>query len=187
MINTNTGDAADYTISAEEMDYHIIGVVLDQKFSLKDGLKKFGNTGEESSVKGLTQLHDMTTFITLDPNILTREDRIKSLSSLMFIAEKRDGTTQSRTCADGSKQIIIDSHNKHDYTPPTCADNNVMITAALEAQTFREVAIIDIPGAYLHTYFDKNGEQRIVIFLEGEIGRSNGYGISEDILEVCDL
>ena len=47
----------------EEVKYQIIGVVLAQKFSLKDGLKKFGNPGEKSSVKELTQIHDMTKFM----------------------------------------------------------------------------------------------------------------------------
>ena len=63
----NTGDAEDYKMSGEEMDYLIIGVLLYQQFNLKAGLKKFGKPGEKASVKELTQIYDMTTFITLDP------------------------------------------------------------------------------------------------------------------------
>ena len=88
----NTGDAEEYSMSAEGMDYHTIGVVLSQKLILKAGLKKFGKPGDKSSVEELTQLHDMKTFIPLDPKKLTRKDRIKSLSSLMFLVEKRDST-----------------------------------------------------------------------------------------------
>ena len=88
----NTGDAEYYRISAEGMDYHIIGLVLSQNLILKAGLKKFGKPGDRSSVKELTQLHDMKTLIPLDPKKLTREDIIKSLSSLMFLVEKQDGT-----------------------------------------------------------------------------------------------
>ena len=51
MINANAGDAEDYNTTAEEMDYHIIGVVLSQQLSLKASLKKFGKPGEKSSVK----------------------------------------------------------------------------------------------------------------------------------------
>ena len=61
----NVGDAEDYKISGEELKYHIIGVVLSQQFILKAGLKKFGKLRDKSSVKEMTQLHDMTTFITL--------------------------------------------------------------------------------------------------------------------------
>ena len=68
------GDAEDYKLSAEEMDYHIIGVVLAQRFSLKAVLKKFGNPGEKASVKETTQLHDITTFIPQGPKKFTRED-----------------------------------------------------------------------------------------------------------------
>ena len=75
----NAGDSEDYRMSDEEMNYDIIGVVLSQKFSLMAFLKKFGNTGEKASVKELTQLHYMTTFITLDPKKLTREDRLVAL------------------------------------------------------------------------------------------------------------
>ena len=48
----------------------IIEVVLSQQFRLMDDLKKFGKPWEKASVKKLTQLHDMTTFIPLDPKYL---------------------------------------------------------------------------------------------------------------------
>ena len=63
----NARDSEDYKMSGEEVNYFIIGIVLSQKFSLMDVLKKFGDPGYKVSVKELTQLHDMTTFITLDP------------------------------------------------------------------------------------------------------------------------
>ena len=37
----NAGDAEDYNIPDEELNYHIIGVVLSQKLDLKAGIKKF--------------------------------------------------------------------------------------------------------------------------------------------------
>ena len=66
------------------MDYQIIGVVLSQKFILISDLNKFGKPGDKSSVKDMTQLHYMTTFIPVYPKKLTREDRLKALSSLIF-------------------------------------------------------------------------------------------------------
>ena len=60
------------------MDYYIIGVLLAQNFSLKAGTKKFGNPGEKTSVKELTQIHDMINVIPLYPEKLTREDMIKA-------------------------------------------------------------------------------------------------------------
>ena len=82
----------------------------------------------------LTQLHGMTIFIPMDTNKLTREYKIKALSSLMFLAGKQYGTIKARTCTDGSKQRSSDSYNKHYYSSPTCTNNSVMITATLEAK-----------------------------------------------------
>ena len=68
----NAGGAEDYKMSDEELIYHIIGLVLSQKFSLMDFIKNFGKPGDKAIVKELTQLHDMTTFTPLYPKKLTR-------------------------------------------------------------------------------------------------------------------
>ena len=94
------------------MNHHIIGVVLAQKFSLKAGLNKFGNTGDKFSVKELTRIHYMKTFLPLDPTKVTREYRTKSLLSLMFQVDKRYGTIKARYCANGIKQRRDDSYNR---------------------------------------------------------------------------
>ena len=71
VINMNAGDAEDYKMSDDEVNHHIIGVVMAQHFSLKAGLKKFGVPGEEATTKDLTQLHDIVTFIPMDPTKLS--------------------------------------------------------------------------------------------------------------------
>ena len=70
----------------------------------------------------------------------------------MFLVEKRYGTTKARTCVDGSKKISDYSYNKHGYIYPTCVNNSVMIMSELESKEGCVVAIIEILGAYLHTY-----------------------------------
>ena len=87
----------------------------------------------------------------------------------MFLAEKLDGTIKARTYADGIKQRKYDSYNKHDYASPTCVNNSVVITSALDSKEGFEVAIIYIPGAYLHTYVDKHGKKRIIMLFKGEL------------------
>ena len=151
------------------MKFNIIGVVVSKKFSLMDGLKNFGDPEEKYSVKELNQIHYITTFIPLDPNKLTIEDRIKALSSLMFLVDKRDGNIKARTCAYGREQRRDDNYNKHDYASPTCANNSIMITSDLEAKEGRYVAIIGIPGAYLHTYVDKHGKQIIIMLFKEKL------------------
>ena len=78
----------------------------------------------------------------------------------MFLIEKQDGKIKARACADRSKQRRDESYNKHEYASPTCANNSIMVTLAIEAKEGRDVAIIDILGAYLHTHIDKWGMRR---------------------------
>jgi len=40
----NAGDAEDYKMTDDEVNHHIIGVVMAQHFSLKAGLKKWGRS-----------------------------------------------------------------------------------------------------------------------------------------------
>jgi len=103
VINMNARDAEDYKMSDDEVNHHIIGVVMAQHVSLKAGLKKFGVPGGKATNKELSQLYDMVTCIPMDPAKLSRADRLKALSSPMFLIEKRDGTLKARACADGSK------------------------------------------------------------------------------------
>ncbi len=84
----NAGDAENYKMIDDKVNYHIIGGVMAQHFSLKAGLKRFGVPGEEATTKELTQLHDMVAFIPMDPTRLSQADRLKALSSLMFLIEK---------------------------------------------------------------------------------------------------
>ena len=68
VINMNAGDAEDYKMTDDKVN---IGVVMAQHFSLKAGLKMFGVPGEEATTKELTQLHNMVTFIPMDPTRLS--------------------------------------------------------------------------------------------------------------------
>ena len=95
------------------------------------GLKKSSKTGEKAIVKDLNHIHDMKTFIPLDAKKLTRWNRLKSLSLLMFLVNKQYVTIKVIPCDDVSKQRNDKIYNKHDCTFPTFADNNVMITLAI--------------------------------------------------------
>jgi hypothetical protein len=65
----------------------------------------------------------------------------------MFLNEKRDGSIKGRACADGRKQR--EGSTKSDTTLSTIALESVIINAIIDAFEKREVAIVDIPGAYL--------------------------------------
>jgi hypothetical protein len=75
-----------------------------KQYGLKNGLKNFAERGNEELMKELRQFHVLRSFSPKDPKILSRDDRRKALSSLMFLTEKRSGEVKARGCADGSKQ-----------------------------------------------------------------------------------
>ena len=59
------------TTTVDEQNLIILGV-RNMQYILKQGLKIFGKNAEEDIKKELTQLHDMTTFILMDPVSLTK-------------------------------------------------------------------------------------------------------------------
>jgi hypothetical protein len=58
------------------------------QFNLKPGLRKFGSKGEKAAMKELTSLHVMDTWKPMDVTKLSREQRMRALSSLLFLKEK---------------------------------------------------------------------------------------------------
>jgi hypothetical protein len=93
------------------------------------------------------------TFAPVNEGDLTARQKKSALESLMFLKEKRDGSIKGRACADGRKQR--EGSTKSDATSPTVSLESVLITATIDAFEKREVAIVDVPGAYLTAYMDE--------------------------------
>jgi hypothetical protein len=125
------------------------------QYSLKKGLKKFHKVGEASVSKELEQLHMRETFTSQHSNDISDIQKQKALESLMFLKEKRDGTIKGRACADGRKQR--ETAVPGAATPPTVALESVLITVTIGAYEERDVAIIDVPGAFLSADIDEEG------------------------------
>ena len=80
----------------------VLGVILAQ-MSLKEGLRQFGDRTEAAATREMKQLHDMETFFPRDPKTLTREERIKALSSLIFIVGVPSKVNGGKTSATGKR------------------------------------------------------------------------------------
>ena len=59
---------------------HVLGVAIIQTFSLRKGLKVFGNKGKDAVKSELQQMQDMAMYTPLDPNNLTPEQRRQALA-----------------------------------------------------------------------------------------------------------
>ena len=119
------------------------------QYNLKAGLKHFGEKGIAAAKGELTQLHVMDTWVPEDPTMLSRAEKVKALSSLMFLKEKRSGKVKGRSYVNGALQR--DYISKEDASLPTVANESVFITSGIAANKKRFLCNYDVPGAFLHT------------------------------------
>jgi Reverse transcriptase (RNA-dependent DNA polymerase) len=131
------------------------------QYSMKKGIQMFGKKGTDAVLKELKQLHDKETFNPVDPETIGPEDRRGALPCLMYLTEKRNGTIKGRGCADGRKQRLYTA--KEDASSPTVAIESVMLSCVIDAAEKRDVATVDIPGAFLHA----DMEDKVLMKLEG--------------------
>ena len=138
---------------------------MSNQFSLKKGLELFGNKAEAATGKELQQIHNMDTYTPMHPNELSSEEKAKALRALFFLTEKRNGDIKGRKVADGRKQRTFKGYKKSDGTSPTVSTDGLLITDAIDVHEVKDVAIIDIPGAFLQA---KNDEF-VVMLLQGKL------------------
>ena len=144
VIHINIHDDVPRQLSEDEQVLHVLGVVMAQIYSIKNGIKEFGERGSESVMKELRSIDDLDTFFPVAANSLTKEQKQAALESLPFITEKRNGDVKTQTCVNGSKQRLDEGYDKN-----AC----MMVTCAIDAHEERDVATIDLPQAFLNTNY----------------------------------
>ncbi len=65
----------------------------------------------------------------------------------VFVKKKRSGQIKARKVAGGNKQR--DFISKEDASSPTVATELVLLTSVVDVKENRNVAIIDIPNAFI--------------------------------------
>ena len=133
------------------------------QYSMKAGIKKFGDRGVDAAYAELEQLHLRDTFKPVLPSGLNREEQKQALESLLFLKEKRDGNLKGRAYADDRKQRAYIP--KEDAASPTVSLEAVLLTATIEAEEKRHVAVVDIPNAFVQTKMD----DKVVMKLRGKL------------------
>ncbi len=139
-----------------------------QTYSIKQAIRKFGDTGKEAAVDEIKQLHGRGVFKPIHPNDITPSEKKKVMGSHTFVVEKRDGRKKGRTVADGSTQrSYVD---KDDAASPTASTEAVLLTGVIDAKEGRDVMTADIPNAFVQTDVEatKSGD-RIIMKLKGHI------------------
>jgi hypothetical protein len=80
--------------------------------------------------------------------------------------KKHTGQIKVRKFAGGNKQR--DFISKENASSPTVATESVLLTSFVDAQENRDVAIVDIPNAFIQTVMEKD-EDRVVMRIRGHM------------------
>ena len=97
-------------------------------------------------------------------NKLSAEQKENVLESHIFITQKRLGEIKGRTVAGGNKQQgYID---KEDASSPTVFTESMILTSMINTIEEREIAIVDIPNAFIQTVVTDK-EKRVIICICG--------------------
>ena len=67
------------------------GQQFSQQYSLKQGLKKFGENGWKAAQAEMEQLHVRTCFKPCSVKDMTEAERKKAMRALMLLTQKHDG------------------------------------------------------------------------------------------------
>ena len=73
---------------------------------MRKGLQVFGDQGVAVVQKEMQQFHDLDMISPIDVETMSKQQKSRALSYLMFLKEKRDGNIKGRGCADGRKQQL---------------------------------------------------------------------------------
>jgi hypothetical protein len=132
-------------------DYSHLHTTLEHtvmtQYSVKKGLKVFGEAGVEAVLGELQQLHGRKVIEPVAPDSLSLQEKKAALPYLMFLKEKRTGQIKGRGCADGRKQRV--DIPKEEASSPTVAVESVLLSSTMDAHENRDVAMVDVPGAFM--------------------------------------
>ena len=139
-----------------------------KRLSLHKGLKVWGEKGMAAVKAELSQIHFRNVFTPVDPSKLTYKEKSEALESHLFLEEKRNLEKKGRMVAGGNKQR--DNTPKQEASSPTSHTEAVFSTATIEALEERDVAIIDLPNAFVQTDLIKDERPvKIIMIIRGKL------------------
>jgi hypothetical protein len=142
-----------------QADPDVVAAIMTQ-LSLKSGLREWGDKAYIAVESEMKQLHFRNTFKPMHWSELSTIQRQTVLESHMFLKEKRDGKIKGRTVAGGNKQR--DYISKEDASSPTVATESVLLSCIINAEEERDVAVIDIPNAFVQTRMEDEKDMAII-------------------------
>ena len=136
-----------------------MATVLTQ-LSLKAALKQWGEDAKIAVEAEAKQLHWRNSFEPVHYKEIDEDQHKQILESHVFVKKKRSGQIKARKVAGGNKQR--DFISKEDASSPTVATESVLLTTVVDAKENYDVAIIDVPNAFIQTVIEDD-EDKVVM------------------------
>ena len=149
--------------SNQSFDSEIIEMVMTQ-LSLNKALKICGNDTKKAVKAKIKQLHWRESFKPVRYNELTPTQRQMSLETHIFVTKKRSGELKARQLAGGNTQR--DFISKEEVSSPTALQDSIILSSIINAMEEQEVAIVDIPNAFVQTII-KDEKDKAIIRIRG--------------------
>ena len=130
------------------------------QLSLWNGLKKWGDKAYLVVTSEMKQLHFRIMFKPKHWSKLSKTQRQTVLELHMFLKEKWDRSLKGRTVPGGNKQR--DYISKEDASSPTITTEAILLSCITDAEEGRDVAVINIPNAFIQTWVEDEGDMAII-------------------------
>ena len=143
----------------------LVSTVLTQ-LSLKAALKQWGEDAHIAVEAEAKQLHWRNSFEPVHYKEIDEDQREQILESHVLVKKKQSGQLKARKVAGGNKQR--DFISKEDSSSLTVATESVLITSVVDAKENRNVAIVDIPNAFIQTVVEDD-EDKVFMRIRGHM------------------
>jgi hypothetical protein len=92
----------------------------------------------------------------------------KQKEQIIFVEQKRDGLIEAQKVIGGNKQQ--DYITKKDVSSPMVTAEAVILTCIIDAQEDRDIAVVDIPNAFVETVVDEeDAEHCVIVRIRGQL------------------
>ncbi len=138
------------------------------QLSMKAAIKKWGNQAKFAKLKEMKQLHWRNSYKPWHWHAPTKKQKEQVLESHIFVEEKRDCMIKAQKVIGGNNQH--DYITKEDVISPTVTAEAVMLICVIDAQEDRDVAVVDIPNAFVQTAVSKeDAEHCVTVCIRGPL------------------
>ena len=135
------------------------------QYSFKKPPRLYPGQVETAVGKDIEQLQIRDVFAPQDATKLMTRQKKMALKSIMIVKEKHDKSSKGQFCADDRKQQV--TMEKDEPVSPTIGLDSVFITTTFKSAEGREVAIVDLPCAYLSA--DMVDKEEALMVLQGPL------------------